>query len=163
MSLRATISRWLAGTACLLASSGCSDGRPEIVPVSGQVLLDGQPLTHGFVRFAPTGTRASTGKLDGEGRFVLSCMDDGDGAIIGEHKVEVIASEVLTSTTMKWHAPKKYADGGSSGLSFEVPSDGTDSATFNLSWDGGKPYVETIGGGSQATKEAAVGPFGAAN
>lgn len=150
----------VAGLVCVVAATGCGDDRPEIVPVSGQVLLDGRPLTHGFVRFVPTGTRASTGKLDGAGCFTLSCLNDGDGAIVGEHKIEVIASEVLSSTTIKWHAPPRYADGNASGLTFQVPPDGTDNANINLTWDGGKPYVETIGGISPSTKEAAVSPFG---
>ncbi|QDT00957.1 hypothetical protein HG15A2_42990 [Adhaeretor mobilis] len=33
--------------------SGCGDGRPERVAVSGVVLIDGKPLTHGSVLFVP--------------------------------------------------------------------------------------------------------------
>ena len=32
---------------------GCDDGRPQRLKVSGQVLIDGKPLTHGYVRFVP--------------------------------------------------------------------------------------------------------------
>jgi hypothetical protein len=87
-------------------------------------------------------------------------MDFNDGAKVGEHKIGVIASKVLSSTTVKWHAPKHYADGSSSGYAFQVLPDGTDSATINLTWDGGKSNVETIGNPGPTTKEAAVGPFG---
>lgn len=61
-------------TGLVFAAAGCGDGRPERVPISGQVLLDGQPLTYGYVRFVPEGARASGGGLDENGRFVLGCL-----------------------------------------------------------------------------------------
>ncbi len=35
---------------------GCNDG-PEVVPVAGQVLIDGKPLPYGTVMFINTGSR----------------------------------------------------------------------------------------------------------
>jgi len=46
-----------------LFAIGCSDGRPDRVPVSGQVLIDGKPLTCGGVTFIPDGHRASHGTI----------------------------------------------------------------------------------------------------
>jgi hypothetical protein len=44
---------------------------------------------------------------------------------------------------MKWHAPKKYFRYKSSGLTEEITGP-TDSLVINLTWDGGKPFVERI-------------------
>jgi hypothetical protein len=127
---------------CLLTFPGCGDGRPKRVPVSGQVLLDGKPLTYGYVRFSHPESRASTGSLDAEGKFKLTCFDPGDGVIPGVHQVTVMGQEAIGSETIKWHAPKKYADHASSGLTQEIKGP-TDSVVINLTWDGQPgPFVE---------------------
>jgi hypothetical protein len=126
----------------LLVAAGCSDGRPERVPVSGQVLIDGQPLTHGYVRFAPADSRAATGQLDDNGRFMLTCFEPGDGAVTGKHKVTVMAQEPIGQETIKWHAPQKYASPATSGLEQEITGP-TDSVKIELSWGGKRgPIVE---------------------
>ena len=99
--------RWaVVGWCALIGISGCGDGRPVRVPVAGQVLIDGHPLTHGYVRFAPANSRASTGQLDARGHFTLTCFEPGDGAVIGTHKVSVMAQEPIGQETIKWHARK---------------------------------------------------------
>jgi hypothetical protein len=127
----------------LLLCVGCGDDRPRRVPVSGKVLIDGKPLTHGFVRFIPSGARPSGGKLDARGCFTLSCFDGDDGAVPGRHRVEIAANETLSSTKVRWHAPKKYNDLGTSGITQEIDGP-TDSVVINLSWQGGAPFVETV-------------------
>ena len=130
---------------CLVAVlSGCSDGRPRRVRVSGTVLIDGQPLTFGNIIFMPQGARPSSAKLDENGHFKLSCYDakgDGDGAIPGKHKVAISSSKPIPGNKVQWYAPKKYADFRTSGLEFDI-TEPTDDLTINLSWDGGKPFVE---------------------
>ena len=123
--------------------AGCGDGRPERLPVSGQVLIDGQPLTYGHIRFVPTGSRPSSGRLDEKGRFTLSCYEKNDGIVPGVHKIEVDASESISSKKVKWHAPKKYFRYTNSGLEQEI-TEPTDSLVINLTWDGGKPFVEQL-------------------
>src|SRR5688572_21947117 len=76
-----------------LLSSGCGDGRPGRVPVSGRVLIDGKPLPQAAVRFCPPGGRSSSGKTDGGGRFVLACYEANDGALVATHKVIIAAIE----------------------------------------------------------------------
>ena len=132
--------RLLCGSlACIipLATLGCSDGRPKRVPVSGTVLIDGMPLTVGNIRFVPQDQRPSAGKLDGEGRFTLTCFDGNDGAVLGTHRVQISASEILSDSKVKWHAPKKYSDFRSSGLSVEI-TEPTDDVVIELTWDGEK-------------------------
>jgi hypothetical protein len=110
---------------------GCSD-RPHIVPVSGQVLIDGQPLSYGFIRFSSGEGRPALGRLDNEGRFRLTTYDSGDGAIVGLHRIAILTHQV-TDTGIKWHAPRMYADYATSGLTQEI-SEPTDSLVINLTW-----------------------------
>jgi hypothetical protein len=114
------------------------------VPVAGQVLIDGQPLTQGHVRFIPADARPSIGTLNAQGEFRLTCFDGQDGAVPGSHRVEVIAAEELSSKEMRWHAPKKYSDFETSELVVEVDRP-RDDLLIELTWDGGKPYVEKFG------------------
>jgi hypothetical protein len=120
--------------------AGCSD-RPALVPVSGKVLIDGQPLKTGNVKFVPEGARASWGKLDQNGGFTLSCYERHDGAVPGTHRVQVSAQEVLSGAKAKWHAPRKYADFRTSDLTVTI-TEPTDDLTINLTWNGGKPFIE---------------------
>jgi hypothetical protein len=124
------------------AVMGCGNERPDRVPVSGQVLIDGQPLTHGYVRFAPVGSRQSSGQLDESGRFTLSCFEANDGAVPGTHRIAVRAEEPLGETSSRWYAPKKYANFGTSGLSQEI-TEPTDSILIELTWGNQKgPFIE---------------------
>jgi hypothetical protein len=125
----------------LWIATGCSDGRPSRVPVTGKVLIDGRPLTHGYVRFIPEGARPSSGTLDSEGRFTLSCYEGADGAVVGKHRVEVSGMQSVSEWKARWHAPKKYADHGSSGITKEVTGP-TDVMLIELSWEGGSPFTE---------------------
>ncbi|NLE37617.1 MAG: DUF4198 domain-containing protein [Pirellulaceae bacterium] len=127
----------------LLAAAmiGCGDGRPRRVPVSGQVLIDGEPLTHGQIRLTPANARPATAEIAPDGRFTLTTFDEGDGVVPGVHPVSVAANEYLSETRQRWHAPKKYADPTTSGLTATVDGP-NDSLVITLSWEGGKPFVE---------------------
>ncbi len=136
---------WLGGclfilVICLVAVYS-GNGRPDRFPVSGQVLIDGEPLAHGEVRFIPDGARASIGTLDEHGRFTLTCFDGSDGAVPGTHRVEVATAESLNEKEVRWHAPEKYASFETSGLSVEITGP-TDDLVIKLTWDGEQPIVE---------------------
>jgi len=108
------------------------------------VLVDGQPLTLGHIRFVPEGARPSGGKIGPDGRFTLTCFDGSDGAVPGQHRLEVAASEQIDSFSARWHAPKKYANVETSGVEVEV-TEPTDSLVVELTFGGGKPFVEEYG------------------
>jgi hypothetical protein len=136
-----------ASLVALVALSGCGDGRPGRVPVSGKVVIDGEPLTSGSVVFVPEHGRQSIGNLDKDGHFVLSSYASNDGAVLGKHKIRILTLENLSETTLKYHAPKRYEDVQTSGLS-EVITGPTDSVLISLTWEGdphGKPYTEVSG------------------
>ena len=120
--------------------SGCGPRRPACVPVSGKVLIDGKPLTTGFVRVLPEKDRAATGRIDAEGNFRLTTFVEGDGCVPGRHAVEVIACERPGPAQVRWLVPAKYQTPVTSGL--YVTIDGpTSGLVIELSWGGGKPWT----------------------
>ena len=119
--------------------------RPKWVSISGKVLIDGKPLTHGFIRFFPKGMRPSISEIGPDGKFELSALEKKDGVVPGKHKIAIVACERISPRKVKWHAPKKYASPKTSGLT--ISADGSaDLLTIELSWGGGKPFVEVIEG-----------------
>ena len=120
--------------------TGCSDGRPKRVLVSGVVVIDDQPLNRGSITFTPEGARSSFSLIDEQGRFVMNCYEGDDGIVPGLHKVSVTCNKPLGDTGMKWFAPKKYSDYRTSGLEYTIEEDTAD-LRIELTWDGGKPYT----------------------
>jgi len=126
---------------------GCGNSGPERVAVSGQVLIDGKPLAHGFVRLLPDGARPSLGKLDASGLFTLEAKNDSPGVPLGEHPVEIHAIEVLNAGSQRRHVPPLYENPTVSKLKVKIDGP-TDALLINLTWEGsGKkgPYVESFG------------------
>lgn len=124
----------------ILPLLGCDWG-PKIVPVSGQVVIDGKPLQKGFVRFIPDNARAASSEIDSNGKFTLTTVNHNDGCVVGTHKVEIISKEFPSQTQTRWLIPRKYADLATSGLEITVERPQTD-LKIELSWDGGQPEVE---------------------
>lgn len=125
----------------LLVLAGCSDGGPKIVPVSGTVTIDGQPLAYGHIQVMPDGWRPASSRIGSDGRFSLTTTVSGDGCAVGTHPVVILAGESVSAEATKWHAPKKYADAKLSNLTVTVTGPTTD-LKIELKWAGGKPYTE---------------------
>lgn len=148
---RARLVLGAALAAAFLTLTGC-DGGPKIVPVSGMVTIDGQPLTYGHVQVIPTGWRPASGRIGGDGRFTLTTTVPGDGCVVGTHPVAVLAGESISPETMKWHAPQKYADISTSNLKVTITGP-TDDLKIELKSDGGsKPTKVIKEGGSEFAK-----------
>lgn len=115
---------------------GCGDGHPKRVPISGKVLIDGEPVPYGTIMFVPEGFRPAAGELGEDGSFKLTCFDGGDGVVLGTHKIQVSASD-LTSGKAVWLAPQKYSNFRTSGLTHTV-TEADDNVVINLTWEGEK-------------------------
>lgn len=127
-----------------LQFAGCGEAIPDRMPVTGQVLINDQPLTYGFVQVVPMGARPAMGKIGPDGKFTLSSFAENDGAVFGNHPVAVMANEPIDATSQRWHAPKKYADIATSGLKAQIV-EGHPEITLKLYWDkGDKPFVEKL-------------------
>lgn len=124
-----------------VAVLGCSS--KTIVPVSGQVFWENQPLEGAHVSFQPVATEenpnpgpGSYGKTDKDGRYTLKLeTDDTPGARIGKHRVRITIMEEENSRSdagpgIKSMLPERY--NSKTDLFFEVPEEGTREAIFKL-------------------------------
>ncbi|MEL7500582.1 MAG: hypothetical protein AAFN77_23520 [Planctomycetota bacterium] len=131
----------------LLVSFGCGDGLPSRAPVSGKVMLDGQPAANAKITFMPVdGSRVANGLTDSTGAFSsVTTFGSGDGAILGEHQVAItpkdpppmpgdeISSPGGREKRVRYQSPipTKYGDPKKSGLTASVKSSGNN-FTFEL-------------------------------
>lgn len=117
----------------LLASAiGCGPAGPKLVPVSGVVTLDGQPLAEAGVLFQPAvGGPPATGSTDASGRFELRTQNR-PGAVLGEHRVSVTKQQTsgpasgvagLEPVQVISLVPEKYTRPETSGLKVNVTGD----------------------------------------
>jgi len=77
----------------VLSALGCGK-HYHLVPVSGRVTLDNNPLAHAQVEFSPTSGQdipASIGDTDNDGRYELHLATDAKsrGAVVGENRIAV--------------------------------------------------------------------------
>ncbi len=82
-----------AGVAGCCGSGGGLDGT---IPIRGTVTYRGKPLEAGEVRYLPVDARqgrVARGPLDSRGRFRLTTLTDGDGALAGEYRIVVVVYE----------------------------------------------------------------------
>jgi len=144
--------RVLAPVVSLLVTVGCSKDkgdRPKVVPVSGRVLYNGQPLAGAHVTFTnPTAKRSGYAKTDADGKFTLTTFEPGDGAVPGKQQLSVSKVQIIshaepgvdrTATTVKfpgperrWLIPERYGSVTTSGLTAEVTEDGKNEIVVEL-------------------------------
>jgi len=138
----------LAG--CVL---GCGSGQRETTPVSGKVTLAGKPLTTGRIMFWPDdGGPTAASSIGSDGSYCLTTYREGDGAVLGAHKVTVEAVELTNPEAApknineelqnqsfyrnppvktKELVPRQYALRQTSGLTAEVTR-GVETIDFDL-------------------------------
>src|SRR5687768_14051231 len=92
--------------------AGCSDGRPTRVPVSGRVVIDGEPATSGSLQFLSQAGkgRPSAAKIRPDGSFSVLTFEENDGCPLGTYDVVVTSMEELSETQVRYNLPKKYGD-----------------------------------------------------
>jgi hypothetical protein len=141
---------WVVLTLTIVLMAGCAETKPYgVVPVSGRVTMDGKPLADARVTFFPqrsaeTNTSESApeamGVTDADGRYQLKTVFDDEGAAPGSNRVVISTlkeeydpanPEAPPKVIARETVPKKYFT-GSAQLKFDVPSEGTDSANFDL-------------------------------
>ncbi len=127
----------VVGAVAVALLCGCGGSDHGLVDVSGQVLLDGQPLTTGSVVTLPSQGRGAEGQIDSQGRFTLSSGDLGQGATVGVHHVAVVAVEETEGFSpeapVKLLVPKKYTNPSTSGLKIDVQPGQDNDVTLELS------------------------------
>jgi len=177
---RFRVTSLLAAALVCSVMSGCGDGRPNRVPVSGQVYVDGEPLKlsgeivvagrrqsldvprmenggiWAWVRVQPTNATEASGEIDKDGRFTLTMFEDeggGDGCVVGEHPVSVIAFKQINAGQKLYLVPPNYRDPATSGLKVKIDGP-TDDLRIDLSWEGRGPFIETSASGGDVDPAA---------
>ena len=150
--------------AALAVFAGCPAAGTGVatVPVSGTVTLDGTPVEGANVAFAPKSAdgRAAAGVTDASGRFTLTTVQSGDGALPGSYAVTVSkmsggpaitrpedpskmspeegkafmeqVQQLGKTSSVTDLLPAKYKSAADSGLTAEVTKGGENDFTFPL-------------------------------
>jgi len=151
LRLRTALLASMGVVACL----GCGDdtGLAKRYPVSGKVTYKGTPLEKGSINFVPETPdgRPAGGQIE-NGRYSLTTLAPGDGALPGKYKVTILAQEADTAElqsiakggqfhhdkaflkankTAKALVPSKYNLPETSGLTEEVKAQ-SNSINFDL-------------------------------
>ena len=131
----------LGGSAlpCLLVLvallTGCSDGSLKPIPVSGTVLVDGQPAAGAEVAFFGTDEHLMVAEapfpraiVAEDGTFTLSSFEPGDGAPAGDYRVTIVWKKSDSDDPeIRDMAPDelggRYSAPETSGLTATVPSE----------------------------------------
>jgi hypothetical protein len=143
-------------SAVLLAAPGCSGTnddwrakRPKVVPVSGTVLYNGQPLEDATVTFTnAAASRSGYGQTGPGGKFTLTTFTPADGVVPGKQQVTVrkvrvtgrkkpgvdpsTSSEVPPPPEEHWLIPSRYGRAETSGLTVEVTEGGKNDFVIEL-------------------------------
>ncbi|QDT46625.1 hypothetical protein Pan258_06440 [Symmachiella dynata] len=108
------LNRLLLSCIAMILVSGCgSSDQPELGQVDGTITMDNAPLAGVEVLFGPEGARSSAGYTDQEGHYTLYYLAGVEGAVLGEHRVEVRTpiedeSDPETEASFVEKIPPKY-------------------------------------------------------
>lgn len=106
--------------ALCLAGCGGGDGgdRVAVFPVSGTVMMSGNPVANATVTFSPEADQpVAMARTDNAGKFTLTTYDANDGAAAGDYKVMVtkavgLAPRVTSATTHNANDPTSSVNAG---------------------------------------------------
>jgi hypothetical protein len=95
MQMNRGAATWIIGLCGISVAvlAGCGSSY-DVATVHGRVTFNGEPVPGGAIRFVPVvaeGVKESppeaSGDIDENGNFTLSTLADGDGAVLGKHRV----------------------------------------------------------------------------
>ena len=114
----------LVGAMLCLGGCGGSD-RPKTIPISGKVMIDGQPPKEGGkLYFTATRVaegypnRPASGTFTADGKYRVMSWAVDDGLVPGHYAISVIPVD-----PKKTAIPAKFQQGNTSGLEVDVPAD----------------------------------------
>jgi hypothetical protein len=84
----------LAAAVCLLA--GCGSGQLKTAVVRGTVTFNGKAVPNGTISFVPASGPTATGEIQPDGSYTLTTYHKGDGAVLGQHTVVIVALEDMS-------------------------------------------------------------------
>ncbi len=140
-NLTKTVPCWGLLLCVILAAAGCGPAPPQLVPVSGTVLLDNAPLSSGVVTFISDDGIVASAPLSDDGSFRLRSQY-GDGIPQSVYRVAILPQmDDPSALEMQGPAPR--------GLSV-IPIKYQDIATSDLTANSGEQSEYTFRLVSQA-------------
>jgi len=145
--------------AALLVMAGCGEKEASLVPVSGRITVNNEPLPNARVLFTPSDPKVasvnSSALTDDGGNFELKATDGRPGAVVGQHSVIISPPMVINSATtvtagnlgarpgdevdlpdsVRFAQPKTKGAAtlaGPAEVSFEVPNGGDQAVLINV-------------------------------
>ncbi len=114
----------------------CSCGAPSheaTYPVTGRILVDGQPMAGVAISAAPAVSntedlRSTGGRTDEDGNFQLETFSPGDGAPNGDYKLTFRKRKGLSGDELNG----RYQDTENSQVKFKVDGQAVDLGTIEL-------------------------------
>lgn len=126
---------WLVASVGLCVGAiGCGrSGQFPTAKVTGTVTVNGKPVEGAILTFYPEAGKtakaeagkAAMGITDAQGKFELSTYRQGDGAVVGKHRVSIVGKEgraEMGNAATKFTIPTKYHFPHTSGLNQEIKS-----------------------------------------
>jgi len=133
----------LLALAALATIAGGCKRNPRVVPVSGVVYYNDNPLPYGTIMFQPDKGQPASGEIQPDGTFKLSSYGPDDGAVPGQHSVSVScyagqrpapekAEQQGDGSLGKLLIPLRYTRLASSGLMAEIKDEPNQTIEFRL-------------------------------
>src|SRR5262245_21976609 len=123
---------------------GCGGDRPRTAVVQGKVTFRGKPVPNGTILFHPASGPTAQGEIRPDGTYRLTTFREGDGAVLGKHKVVIVAMQDTGGRLPEERTPlpppiipEKYTSIGTSDLRADV-KEGENTLDFDLQDDGKK-------------------------
>jgi hypothetical protein len=117
----------ILGVAFSSVLTGCGDGLPKPVPVSGKIMFKGNPVEAAQVTFhASTATsgRSAAGTTGKDGTFKLTTINTDDGAAPGEYIITVSKQEAKTGGSEPIDINKEGGPGAAYGAAMAAAGSG---------------------------------------
>jgi hypothetical protein len=115
----------LATIGLMTMTAGCGESKPELIPVTGKVMLDGQPAKEGGVVFHGEGNLKMVGGIATDGTYKMMRNRD-EGVPPGTYRVTVFVTETPADAAgnpvdlPKTLSNKKFMDANSTPLTVTV-------------------------------------------
>jgi hypothetical protein len=134
---------WLLAAVSVFATLGCSGGGEGLAVVKGKITYKGKAVPNGTVNFLPADPNkpSATGEIQADGSYAMQTYlgsRPSQGAVIGKHKVVVVAMQDMASRLPEERIPLpppivpiKYTSPATSDLTAEV-ADKENTINFDL-------------------------------
>ncbi len=123
----------LLTTVAIIGCGGGGDDLPDVVPVSGTVTLNGEPLQGASVTFMGTG-RPCYGATDENGKYTIKDLNGREGCPTGKYKVVISKYAKPDGSPLEEgpeggaegveHLPPQYSSDEKTTLTADVPEGG---------------------------------------